>query len=186
MNKQNLGKKFESLIKTALDIPEKHISIDRLPDPLGGYSGITNICDFTCYQFPFNYFLECKCTYDNTLNFKSNITEDQWQGMLNKSKYFGCLAGVCVWFISYDETAFVPIQELQRLKETGKKSLHINDLSDDTLIKFKITGTKKRVYFEYDGINLINQLSKLCCNYWNINDISINGKQIIHSSKEGD
>lgn len=186
MNKQNLGKKFENLIKTALDIPEKHISIDRLPDPLGGYSGITNICDFTSYKFPFNYFLECKCTYDNTLNFKSSITEDQWQGMLNKSNYFGCLAGVCVWFISYDTTAFVPIQELQCLKEAGKKSLHITDLDSEDLIHFKIKGIKKRVYFEYDGIDLIKQLTKLCANYWDINSITINDTEVIYKNEEGD
>lgn len=176
MKKRNLGKKLEEAIKEALNIPEEHISIDRLPDPMGGYSGVKNICDFTCYKFPFNYFLECKSTYDNTLNFKSDITTDQWDGMLDKSKYFGCLAGVCVWFISYDVTAFVPIQELQRLKDEGKKSLHIDDLDREDLIHFDISGIKKRVYFSYDGLDLINKLNKLCMDYWNIQDVSIISK----------
>lgn len=172
MEKQNYGKKFETLIRKALDIPEKAISIDRLPDPVGGYSGITNICDFTCYKFPFNYFLECKATHDNTLNFKHKITEDQWQGMLNKSKYFGCLAGVCVWFISYDVTVFVPIQELQRLKDEGKKSLNIKDLDTD-LIYFNIPGAKKRVYFDYNGEEFIKKLYDMCCYYWKVKDVNI-------------
>ena len=165
MNKKNLGKEFEKCIEKSL---APYTSIDRLFDPVGGYSGIRNICDYTCYKYPNNYYLECKCTYDNTLNFKSAITEDQWQGLLNKSKYYGVLAGFCIWFISYDVTVFVPIQEMERLKQDGKKSLNIKDLTD-VLIFFNIPGAKKRVYFDYNGNEFLTSLRNLANYYWNNN-----------------
>ena len=42
---QNRGKQFEQVIKDAfLKIPD--VSIDRLYDPMAGYAGVKNICDF--------------------------------------------------------------------------------------------------------------------------------------------
>ena len=160
MKKTNLGKGFEKCIENSL---KPYTSIDRLPDPVGGYSGIRNICDYTCYKYPYNYYLECKCTYENTLNFKSAITEDQWQGLLEKSKYYGVLAGICIWFISYEVTIFVPIQQLEQLKQDGKKSLNIKDINENNeLMYFNIPGRKKRTYFDYDGKLFLQELVNLC------------------------
>ena len=59
-----------------------------------------------------------------------------------KRKLYGCIAGICVWYIDYDLTVFVKIQDLEKHKQSGKKSLNINEITP--LIIFIIDGVKKR------------------------------------------
>ena len=93
MNKQNRGKDFEAEIRSCLEILP-NVSFDRLPDPMAGYSGIRNICDFSMYNYPHMFFLECKSLYGNTLNYASSITQNQWEGLFEKSKIYGCIMRV--------------------------------------------------------------------------------------------
>lgn len=166
MNRTNRGKDFEAEIRACFEaIP--NVSVDRLPDPMGGYSGVKNICDYVIYHRPDTFFIECKCLYGNTLNFKADISKNQWEGMTIKSGINGCVAGVAVWFIDYDVTAFVPIQILNEQKAKGAKSLNINDLIGEEPIKhFKIDGVKKRVMYKYFGDSFLLQLHKLAKEYW--------------------
>ena len=173
MKRNNEGKKFEEQIRKALDKPELNISMDRFNDNMGGFSNIASISDFCCYAYPYMFYLECKSTYDNTLNFKSDITENQWQGMLAKSKLRGILAGICVWYMSYDETYFVPIQELERLKQEGKKSLNISYFTENdknNLYYFQITGKKKVKYTDYNTEIFLDNLKKMTERYMNGSD----------------
>ena len=158
MQKKNLGKEFEQHIRDSLTNNTDNsypFSIDRLPDPVGGYVAIRNICDFTGYRFPFSYFLECKCTYGNTLNFKGAITTDQWEGLTEKSKVFGTLAGFCVWFIDYDTT------------------INIKDIDHEKVNYFDIEGKKNRVYFNYNHTKFVTNLEDMCKSYWNIKEWSV-------------
>lgn len=166
MNRTNRGKDFEKEIKNSLKlIPDA--SVDRLPDPMGGYSGVKNICDFSVFHSPDNFYLECKCLYGNTLNFKSAITQNQWDGMLEKSKIRRCVAGVVVWFIDYDVTAFVSIQNLNESKNKGNKSLNIEDIiGDEPIPHFLVDGVKKRTMFTYFGQDFLNKLHKLSDEIW--------------------
>ena len=165
MNKSNLGKDFESTIKKSL-ILVPDISIDRIPDQMSGYSGASNISDFIVFHSPDLLYLECKCTYGNTLNYKSAISKNQWIGMLEKSKIRNCVAGVCVWFIDYDKTVFVPIQELQKHKESGAKSLNINNILNKEIPFIDVDGVKLRVFFKYDGERFIKNIHTLSNNIW--------------------
>lgn len=141
------GKKFEQAVREAFE-KNPNISIDRLPDPTGGYLGVRNICDFIVYKYPFQVYLECKVQQGNTLNFESRISDSQWNGLLEKSKIPGVVAGVLVWFIDHDVTTFVPIQELEMLRGgQGQKSLHINHLK--TCFNIPLEGKKRRIFFDY-------------------------------------
>ena len=91
MNKQNRGKDFEAEIKRCLE-EVSNVSVDRLPDAMGGYSGVKNVCDYMAYHYPHNFYIECKCLYGNTLNYKSAISKNQWEGLEEKSKIKGCVA----------------------------------------------------------------------------------------------
>ena len=166
MRKQNRGKDFEEQIRLSLEsLP--NVSFDRLPDPMAGYSGIRNICDFSMYHYPNMFFLECKSLYGNTLNFKSDITENQWNGLLEKSKLYGCIAGICIWYIDYDLTVFVKIQDLEKHKQSGKKSLNINEITGENSIDhFIIDGVKKRVKFSYFGDKFLKNLHLLADKEW--------------------
>lgn len=166
MNKQNRGKDFESEIRKCLEnLP--NVSFDRLPDPMAGYSGIRNICDFSMYNYPYMFFLECKSLYGNTLNYASSITQNQWEGLFEKSKIYGCIAGICVWYIDYDLTVFVKIQDLWEHRKAGNKSLNITDItSENSVNHFIIDGVKKRVRFNYFGEPFLKKLHLLAEEQW--------------------
>lgn len=152
----NRGKQFEGQIRKALDQYPDKISVDRFPDPMAGYAGIRNICDFGVYMYPYQYYLECKAFSGNTLNFKGAITKDQWEGLEEKSRIKGVKAGVLVWFVDHDVTVYVPIQELVRLKNNGYKSLNIKQLEQiNTLI---VPAEKRRVLFDYDMEWVLRQI----------------------------
>lgn len=146
----NRGKQFEQKIKEAfLKVPG--VSVDRLHDQTTGYKGSQNICDFIVYKEPYEYYIECKTVHGNTLPF-SNITETQWNGLLEKSKIPGVCAGIMCWWVDSDQTWFIPIWIL----EDAKNVCHAKSIG----IKYPychmqaywtyIPGNKKRVFFDYD------------------------------------
>ena len=166
MNKQNRGKDFEAEIRKCLEVLP-NVSFDRLPDPMAGYSGIRNICDFSMYNYPHMFFLECKSLYGNTLNYASGITQNQWDGLFEKSKIKGCIAGVCVWYIDYDLTVFVKIQDMWDHRQEGNKSLNISDItSENSVNHLIIDGVKKRVKFNYFGETFLKKLHLLALEQW--------------------
>lgn len=158
---ENRGKKFEGVIREAFEkVP--NTSIIRLPDPTNGYLGIRNISDFIVYHYPNQYFIECKSVHGNLLPF-SNITENQWNGMLEMSNINGVIAGVICWWVDKDITMFLPIQFLKEAKENHFASIP-SDYADKWILDsysclpIIIKGTKKRVFFDYDLEVLINEL----------------------------
>lgn len=167
------GKDFEDEMKKAFT---KHsdISLDRFPDPVAGYAGIRNICDFGVYKYPFQYYFECKAFSGNTLNFSSAITKDQWDGLVEKAEIPGVVGGIIVWFIEHDITAFVPIQELKRIRADGAKSLNIKDIKENKVIHFTVPGRKKRIFYEYDADAFITKLKKWAMKYWV--EVMVSGK----------
>ncbi len=160
----NRGKQFEGVIWEAFEkVP--NVSIDRLHDQTTGFKGSQNICDFIIYREPYEYYFECKSVHGASLPF-SNITETQWNGLLEKSQIEGVFAGVICWWIDKDITRFIPIQVLQMLKNDGKKSLNCYwdscvDVYNTRYSIPEIKGKKKRVFFDYDMEEFLNELSKL-------------------------
>ena len=155
----NRGKDFEKVIREAFEeVP--NVSVDRLHDQMNGFAGSVNICDFIVYKKPYIYYIECKSVHGNTLSF-SNITRNQWQGLLEKSKIDGVLAGILCWWVDKDITKFIPIQFLQTAKEKGFVSIASDYetkwiLDGYTNMPFDVVGKKKRVFFEYDMEKFFN------------------------------
>lgn len=156
---ENRGKKFEHVIREAFEkVP--NVSIDRLHDQTNGFKGSQNICDFIVYREPYEFYFECKSVHGNTLSF-SNITETQWNGLVNKATIKGVFAGVICWWIDKDKTVFIPIQELVAMRIVGMKSVRydaIDDCDGDTTM-IELKGKKKRVFFDYDMEEFLNELS---------------------------
>lgn len=142
----NRGKDFENVIREAFE-RVSNTMVTRLPDPVQGYLGYRNICDFLIYHYPYFYCIECKSVHGNTLPF-SNITDNQWEGMLKAAQYKGVIAGVICWWVDKDETRFIPIQALEVMRQTGIKSIRY-DFPDCPEI-ISVQGKKKRVFFDYD------------------------------------
>ena len=144
----NRGKQFEDVIKNAfLQVP--NVSVVRLHDQTTGYMGSKNHCDFIVYKKPLEYHLECKSVHGNTFPF-SNITENQCEGLLEKSKIKGVVAGVIVWWVDKDVTKYIPIQLIQKMKDKGGKSIRYDILCSSGYSTLEIKGKKKRVFFDYD------------------------------------
>lgn len=164
-------KKFENLIyKQLSSIP--NISIDRIKNNMGGLSGVNNISDFTLYFNPYFYYIECKAIHGKTLNYKSHIRPNQWEGLTEKSKLNGVITGVLVWFIDFDITVFVPMTVLNYKRNLGFKSLNVQDLSLISVDGERIIwlqGKKKRVFMEYDMQNFLEQLTKYSDFKWRDN-----------------
>lgn len=169
----NRGKKFETIIKEAFErVPE--VSIDRIPDQTMGHKGASNICDFIVYKKPYQYYIECKSVHGNTLSihsipkpdkkgvlhgFYGNITDTQWEGLVEKSKIPGVAAGILCWWIDLDETWFIPIGVLQDAREVmGDKSINLKHPHMQSEWVF-IPGEKKRVFFDYDMSKFFEYMS---------------------------
>lgn len=169
-NRVNRGKDFEGQVQSGFEaIPG--VSIDRLPDPMAGYAGVKNICDFIVYRHPCQYYIECKSCYGNTMSIHSNdqkrkygnITNNQWEGLLEKSKIPGVRAGILVWFIDHDDTYWLDIRLLQKHRDKGHKSIaHYCDWVDFTAdcgdMWTIIQGKKRRVLFDYDFIPFFQEI----------------------------
>jgi hypothetical protein len=87
--------------------------------------------------------------------------------MLEKSHIYRCVAGVVVWYIDYDVTAFVPIQHLVEHRNKGNKSLNIDDIvGENSVPHFLLDGIRKRVMFKYFGDDFIAKLHKVSDSMW--------------------
>jgi hypothetical protein len=170
-NRVNRGKDFEGQVQAGFELIPG-VSIDRLPDPMAGYAGVKNICDFIVYKHPLQYYIECKSCYGNTMSIHSNdpkkkygnITNNQWEGLLEKSQIPGVKAGILVWFIDHDETYWIDIRLLQRHRDAGHKSISYYcdfvDLMPETdELWSRIVGKKRRVLFDYDFTDFLKEMS---------------------------
>lgn len=169
-NRVNRGKDFEAQVQAGFE-KIASVSIDRLPDPMAGYAGVKNICDFIVYKKPLQYYIECKSCYGNTFSIYSNdpkrkygnITNNQWEGLLEKSKIPGVKAGILLWFIDHDETYWLDIRLLNRWRNAGNKSIPFFpkwvDYSEQTDAEWTyITGHKRRILFDYDFEEFLSEM----------------------------
>ena len=149
---ENRGKQFEGVIREALEKVDD-VMVVRLPDPTNGYLGIRNIADFIVYQYPFIYFIECKSVHGNTFPL-SNLTDNQYKGMVEKSKIPGVICGVIIWWVDKDITKYFPIEYIYSLKTENIKSIKYDDTWG-----YDVEGKKKKVFFDYDMEELLNMLA---------------------------
>ena len=173
---KNRGKKFEDCVENSfLKVPG--VSIDRLHDQTTGYLGSSNICDFVVYKKPYEYYIECKSVHGNTLSihsnpkpdkkgvlhgFYGNITDTQWDGLMEKSTIPGVTAGVLCWWVDKDVTRFIPIQILDVLRNIYKnKSIRYDLIFHHNYNPqiINLGGHKKRVFFDYDMEQFLKEVN---------------------------
>lgn len=155
MSKTNRGKVFEDIVKECLE-KDPYTYALRLYDPQGGYAGVANPCDHIAFRELNSkfYMIECKSLHGNTLSIFGNdpkkkygkISNTQWEEM-SRASHYNVVAGVMVWWIDADVTKFIPIQALERIRNSGAKSIRYDlEIPEGCIIE----GEKKRVYFDYD------------------------------------
>lgn len=147
-----LGKKAEEKIREWLDKPELGYSFDRFYDQMTGfYRTSRNICDFVCYKYPYQYYIESKSTYEDRFNF-SMLTETQHDGLLEKSKIPGVYGLVIILFATYKRAFIVDIKDIKKLEDSNKKSLNIKKINKWDIPYAEIPSTPSRKsLLDYDG-----------------------------------
>ena len=166
----NRGKDFEHVIRKSFE-RVRGVSIDRLNDNTAGFKGVAGICDFIVYKHPYEYYFECKSVHGNRLSMHSNdpkkqygnITNKQWEGLLEKSKIPGVTAGIVCWWVDRDITLFLPIQFLEQARLKGFVAVPYNYnevwvLDNYDKLPIVINGTKKRVFFDYDMLKFFEEV----------------------------
>lgn len=146
-----LGKDAEKKIKEWLDRPDEGYDFQRLPDQMTGFYGSSNICDFELYKYPNHYWIESKATWNDRFDL-SMLTDTQYDGLLNKSKINGVDGIVIVLFASYQRAFWISIKEIDRLKQSGKKSLNILKIDkwDIDYHEIKTIPNNRKKLLDYD------------------------------------
>lgn len=147
----NPGKPAEEQLRKWLDKPEAGYSFDRIPDQMTGKKGSTNICDFVLFKSPYQYYIESKSTWEDRFDFNM-LTDEQYKGLLKKSKIKNVFGVVVVLFASYQRAFIIDIREIDRLINSGKKSLNIKKI-DKWGIAYKEIQTipSRKQYLDYTG-----------------------------------
>lgn len=150
------GKDFEQVVRRDLEKLD-NVDVIRLYDPVGGYTGVKNICDFIVYKYPHMLCLECKTTQENTLHY-SMIS--QYNSLIDQLNFNGVKPGVLIWYINQKEVWWVGADYMKiQHEDLGKKSINIKDLRDArTTSVVKIDTTVKRINPVCDFTSLFNQL----------------------------
>lgn len=149
-----LGKIAETKIREWLDRPQAGYSFDRFYDQLSGfYQTSRNICDFVCYKYPNQYYIESKATWSDRFDF-SMIQQHQLDGLIQKSTIPGCYGWIIILFASHKRAFRFNATDIKNLIDTeGVKSLNISKI-DRWKISYKeirtIPNTRK-TYLDYIG-----------------------------------
>lgn len=145
-----LGKKAESKIKEWLDRPEDGYSFDRFYDQMTGfYMTSRNICDFVCYRFPNQYYIESKATYQDRFDF-AVIPDHQIEGLYQKSKIDGCYGLIIILFATYKRAFILDIRDVVN---SDVKSINIKKV-DKWKIPYKEISTvpnSRKKLLDYNG-----------------------------------
>ena len=156
---ENNGKLWEGVVRETL-VGVYGVSLDRLPDPMMGYKGIRNICDFIVYRIPYQFYVECKTVKGNTFPL-GNITQNQWDGLLEKSKISGVKGIVLLWFSEHDTVVALSIEYLDGLRRSGYKSFNIKTTFEEPR-GFKVIPCRvPRVKPKMDGEQLLDLMAKI-------------------------
>ena len=91
-------------------------------------------------------YLECKSCHGNTFPL-SNITQTQWNGLLEKDLFQGVYVGVMIWWIDKDVTMFIPASAMQMYEDDGNKSVPYKNFPYSSYI---IPGKKRQILYDYD------------------------------------
>ena len=165
----NRGKQLEEVVQKAFE-KVNNVSVTRLHDQTTGFKGSTNPCDFLVFHKPYLYAIECKSVHGNTFPIYSknpkkkygNVSNFQWETLLEMSNIKGVHAGLIIWFVDKDETLFLDIRLLERWRNAGHKSIH----SYPEWIEYVqgkhdwcyIVGRKKRVLYDYNMVQFLREM----------------------------
>lgn len=148
-----LGKQAETKIKDWLDHPERGYAFTRLYDQMTGFYQVSrNPCDFIVYKQPNVYYIESKALWGDRFDF-INIQPHQMKGLMDKSKIPGVYGLVIVLFATYHRAFAFHATDINRLEESGVKSVNITKI-DSWKLPYKEIRTidnPRKKWKDYEG-----------------------------------
>ena len=143
---KNRGKDFEKRFERDFKSSFPLSTIIRIPDQISYYKQSSrNICDYICFTNDRLFLVECKETTENTFNWAKF---KQYDKMLSYKNNYHVIPIVVIWFTDHDKILAVRVDEIEKMKQDGLKSININHLGDYQILD--IPSVKKRVYLESD------------------------------------
>lgn len=111
-----------------------------------------NICDFHVSKYPYSYYIESKSTWEDRFDF-TLIADHQLDGLLEKSKIFGCYGWFIILWATYKRAFKFEARDIKYMMDNGKKSLNIRKV-DKWPIPYKelmtIPNNRKKL-LDYSG-----------------------------------
>lgn len=154
MANTNPGKRFEEDFRESVkDSPG--VSLDRLIDPMGGFKGVRNICDFIIFRRPFQHYMEMKSTDSDSLDM-NKVTDNQREGLFGKSKIPGVSAGVLINYRNHSFTVWVDAASFAA-RYLNTKSLPLMDALSMGLL---LNGELQRTRYRYDVDDLLDKIER--------------------------
>lgn len=125
---KNKGKDFEQFFKRDFIKTFPKYDIIRLKDTMSGYKMTSrNISDFVLFLSDRLVYAETKTHLGNTFPWSAFSQYD-----LMLEKYYedksNVYCGVFVWFQDHQRVIYVPIEECEKMKNDGLKSINITKL----------------------------------------------------------
>lgn len=150
-----IGKKFES--KFAEDFLRTFPNgvCYRLLDTQSRQKGVSNACDFICYAYPYQFMVECK-EHKGTLFPFSDLR--QYDKLLDYKDKNGVFAGVVLWFSEKDIVIAIHIEDIERMKKDGLKSINLRKLDKELYNIIDIPSEKLMKFMRSDYTVLYNYM----------------------------
>lgn len=149
----NKGKQFEKRFKSDWERSFPNTFIYRLQDSMGGYRGISNICDFICFANNKLYLIECKKHKGNTLPWSAFSQADR---LIKYKDYDNVYPGAIIWFEDHDIVIWVGIDDIKLMKDQDKKSINVKMIKDESYNIIEIPSIKQSVFLKSDYTILKN------------------------------
>ena len=163
MANTDIGKKFEDRFKKDYIRCFPDTLIYRLPDQQSGYAGggSSNPCDFMCYPGPCVLMVECKAHKGASISFNDIRQYDKMLDFKGKYKTF---PGVVVWFYEKDIVIWVSIEEMEKMRLDGEKSIGLRMIDEKKPYKksyniLTLPSKKLRAFMETDYNYLVEVLN---------------------------
>lgn len=149
----NKGKQFEERFKKDWLESFPNSALTRLYDQVSGYKEASrNICDFICYNHPYQFFIECKSHKGASIPFDKI---PQYDKMVKVVGIKGVRAGVVLWLYDKDKVFYIPISTITEMKKDDKKSIGLKAVEEGYNI-IEIPSEKLRTFMKSDYSCLMN------------------------------
>lgn len=142
----NKGKQFEERFKKDWLESFPDSTITRLYDNTSGYLSISNISDWICYNYPNQFFIECKSHKGASIPFDKITQYDKMKDVVGIK---GVRAGVVLWLYDKDKVFYIPISTITEMKKDDKKSVGLKAVEEGYNI-IEIPSEKLRTFMKSD------------------------------------